>query len=130
MTRTKVTILSTCLVLGLRAWDAQAQSREAHLMKEATITKADAEKTALARVPQGAIKSAELEKEHGKLVWSFDIARPWTKDFTEIQVDAKSGKIVAVKSENPRPKNARRRRSANISFWAVDSTRRWRIASL
>lgn len=96
-------------MLGLSAWGAQAQSREAHLMKEATITKADAEKTALAGVPQGAIKSAELEKEHGKLVWSFDIARPWTKDFTEIQVDAKSGKIVVVKNENPRQQAAEER---------------------
>jgi uncharacterized membrane protein YkoI len=106
MRRTISVILSICFVLGLSAWGAQGQSSEAQLMKEATITKAQAEKTALARVPQGGIKSAELEKEHGKLVWSFDIARPGTKDITEIQVDAKSGKIVAVGNENPRQQAA------------------------
>ncbi len=75
---------------------------EAALMKEAKVSKTDAEKTALAKVPSGSIKSAEIEREHGKLVWSFDIAKPGTKDITEIQVDAISGKIVHTEIENPK----------------------------
>ena len=42
-------------------------------MAEAKVSKDDAEKTALAKVPNGTIKEAEIEKEHGKLIWSFDI---------------------------------------------------------
>ncbi len=76
---------------------------------QAKISKQEAEKIALARVPDGTIKSAELETEHGKLIWSFDIARPKTFDIarpktaniTEIQVDAKKGDIVSEQTETP-----------------------------
>jgi uncharacterized membrane protein YkoI len=79
-----------------------APTDEAALMKEAKVSKADAEKTALAKVPKGTIKSEEIEREHGKLVWSFDIAKPGTKDITEIQVDAISGKIAHTEIEKPK----------------------------
>ena len=39
----------------------------------AKVNEADARAKALAAVPSGVIQSAELETEHGKLVWSFDI---------------------------------------------------------
>jgi uncharacterized membrane protein YkoI len=74
---------------------------EAQLQAQAKITKADAQTTALAKVPDGTIKTAELEKEHGKLIWSFDIATPHSKNITEVQVDAKTGKIVSVQVETP-----------------------------
>ena len=78
---------------------AFAAPTEAELTKEARISKAQAEKTALDKVPGGTIQSGELEREHGKLVWSFDIAMNSTSNVTEVQVDAKSGKIVSVKTE-------------------------------
>jgi hypothetical protein len=78
-----------------------APTDEAALMKQAKVSKTDAEKTALAKVPNGTIKSEEIEREHGKLVWSFDIAKPGTKDIIEIQVDAISGKIVHTELEKP-----------------------------
>lgn len=68
---------------------------------EAKITEAQAKTTALAKVPHGTVKSAELEREHGRLVWSFDLSQPSAKGVTEVQVDAKSGKIVSVKKETP-----------------------------
>jgi hypothetical protein len=80
---------------------AFAAPTESELMKEARISKSQAEKTALAKIPNGAIKSGELEREHGKLVWSFDIGTNSTKNVTEVQVDAKSGKIISVKTETP-----------------------------
>jgi Peptidase propeptide and YPEB domain len=80
----------------------QAQPSEAQLMKETKVTKSQAEKTALTKVPDGIIKSAELEREHGLLIWSFDIAKPGTKKITEVQVDAKTGKIASVQIETPK----------------------------
>jgi uncharacterized membrane protein YkoI len=65
------------------------------------ISEADARTTALAKVPGGAVSSSELEKEHGKLIWSFDIAKVGSKNITEVQVDAKTGKIVSTKIETP-----------------------------
>ncbi|MEO5719348.1 MAG: PepSY domain-containing protein [Chthoniobacterales bacterium] len=78
-----------------------AASSEAELMKQAKITKAEAEKIALAKVPEGKIQSAEIENEHHALVWSFDIVKPGSKDITEVLVNAKTGKIVSVDTENP-----------------------------
>jgi uncharacterized membrane protein YkoI len=71
------------------------------LLAEAKVTEAQAHATALAKVPQGVVKSSELEREHGRLIWSFDVAQPSAKGVTEIQVDAKTGKIVSVKKETP-----------------------------
>lgn len=68
---------------------------------EAKISKTEAQKIALARVPNGTIKEAELEKEKGKLIWSFDVATPGTKNITEVNVDAITGQIVAVDIETP-----------------------------
>ncbi len=44
-------------------------------------------------------KKANLEKEHGKLIWSFDIATPDSKEITEVNVDAIDGSIVSVEKE-------------------------------
>ena len=68
-------------------------------MKQAKIDKKHAEKIALAQVPDGRFVSEELEQENGKLVWSFDIAKTGTKNITEVQVDAVTGKIVSTKLE-------------------------------
>ena len=62
------------------------------------ISKEQASKIALAAVP-GHIKSAELEHEGGKHVWSFDITQSGKSGATEIQVDAKTGEIVSRKEE-------------------------------
>ena len=86
------------IVLSVTAFAAPT---EGELMKEAKISKPQAEKTALARIPNGTIRSGELERERGKLVWSFDIGTNSTKNVTEMQVDAKSGKIISVKTETP-----------------------------
>jgi uncharacterized membrane protein YkoI len=71
------------------------------LAAEAKITRGEAEQTALKRVPNGTIKEGELEKEKGRLIWSFDIATSGTQVITEIQVDAKSGKVVSKTTETP-----------------------------
>jgi uncharacterized membrane protein YkoI len=69
------------------------------LEAQAKITKAEAQKIALDRVPGGTIKEGDIEKEKGKLLWSFDIATPGTKDITEVQVDAMTGQVLDVSNE-------------------------------
>jgi len=75
-------------------------------VEDAKISKVEAQKIALARVPNGAIKESELENEKGKLIWSFDIATPGTKNITEVNVDAITGEIVAVDIETPEKEKA------------------------
>ena len=90
-------------VLGFAAAAAfAAEPSEAELMKQAKITKTEAEQIALAKVSHGIVKSAEIEKEKGHLAWSFDIAQPGTHDITECLIDAKTGKIISTQTESPR----------------------------
>ena len=102
------TIICSTLTLGLLAGGLTAccctqgkekKASQAELTAQAKITKAEAEQIALGKVPGGTIKEGEIEKEKGKLIWSFDIATPGTKDITEVQVDALTGAVVDVSKE-------------------------------
>ena len=93
-------IIALALAASSIPFNLWAES-EAELLKQARITKHQAKQIALAKVKHGTIKNAELEKENGVLIWSFDIARPGKKDVTEVWVDATTGKIAAVNVETP-----------------------------
>jgi len=99
-----IPILAICALTGCVCTKGEKhhnkEAKQAKLMAEAKVSKADAEKTALAKVPTGTIKEGELEKEKGKLIWSFDITTPDTKDITEVNVDAITGDVVSVKKES------------------------------
>ena len=71
------------------------------LQAQQRISRAEAEKTALARVPGGKTISGKLEKEKGRLGWSFDISMPDSKNITEVHVDARTGAVVGVSIETP-----------------------------
>ena len=106
-----IPILAICALTGCVCTKGEKhhnkEAKQAKLMAEAKVSKADAEKTALAKVPTGTIKEGELEKEKGKLIWSFDIITPVTKDITEVNVDAITGDVVSV--ERNRRKAKRRK---------------------
>jgi uncharacterized membrane protein YkoI len=72
---------------------------QAKLQAMAKVSRADAEKIALAKAPNGTVKEGELEKEKGKLLWSFDITTPDSQDITEVNVDAITGDVVSVEKE-------------------------------
>ena len=77
--------------------EGEAQEQE-KLTREAKVTKEQAQATALKRAP-GNVESAELEREHKRLVWSFDI-RNSKGTITEVQVSAITGRVVRVEHEN------------------------------
>ena len=95
--KTNIHIALLTLALAL----AGCASHEAQLAARAKITRAEAEATAMIKAPGGTVKEAELEDEHGQLVWSFDIARPGTRNLTEVHVDAITGKVVSAEIETP-----------------------------
>ncbi|MGD0260920.1 MAG: PepSY domain-containing protein [Verrucomicrobiota bacterium] len=90
-------VLCSILVAGFLA--GCATENESQLQAKAKISKADAQTTALAKVPNGTIKDCELEREHGKLIWSFCFTSPDSKDITEVNVDAITGAVVNVEHE-------------------------------
>ncbi len=77
------------------------ESRET-LQKEAKISEPTARATALKEVPNGAVKSSELEREHGKLIYSYDITVPGKTGIDEVNVNAIDGTVVAKQHETPK----------------------------
>ena len=94
-------LLICAVVAGGLTGCATEKGKEADLQAQAKVSRAEAEKIALAKVPSGTIKEGEIEKEKGKIIWSFDIATPGTADITEVNVDAISGEIVSIEKESP-----------------------------
>ena len=88
---TRMLPTAALLALPLDAQDSQPAA------SNAKISKADAQKIALAKEP-GKVVSSELEKEHGKLIYSFDIRTE--KELREVNVDAKTGAIVEDSAES------------------------------
>ena len=107
--KTYAALFAAMLMLGAAA-SASAQAAKATTKKEATsqaalrkeakIAEADARKTALAAVPGGKVQSHELEREKGKLIYSYDIKVAGKSGIEEVNVDAMTGEIVAHEHED------------------------------
>ena len=65
------------------------------------VSMAAARAKALQIVPHASVKAAELEREHGKLVYSFDLTLAGRPGVEEVQIDAQSGKLVSHTHESP-----------------------------
>ena len=81
---------------------AKKATSQAELQKEAKISEATARATALKEVPNGTVKSSELERENGKLIYSYDITVPGKTGIDEVNVNAIDGSIVAKQHESPK----------------------------
>jgi len=105
---TFATMLTAMFVLGsasrLSAQEAKPATKrepsQALLRREAKVAEADARKTALAEVPRGKVQSHELERENGKLIYSYDIKVAGRAGTEEVNVDAITGAVVAHEHED------------------------------
>lgn len=86
----------------------QKSSEQEKLARQAKITEEQARETALKRAP-GTVESSELEREHGKLVYSFDI-RNSKGTITEVQVSAITGRVVRVEHESKAEEEAEKKK--------------------
>jgi hypothetical protein len=110
-TKRLVSLLAVIAGSGLLGGSAGAQAAkpathhvtaDAKLRAEAKIDEATARTTALKEVPNGVVQSGELEREKGKLIYSFDIKAPGKSGIEEVNVDAVSGAVVAHEHETPK----------------------------
>ena len=99
------TIVAALMMTSLFAAESQKQ-----LQKEAKISMKKARSIALAKAP-GKIKSSELEREGGKLIYSFDI-RNRKGTITEVNVNAMDGTVVDVHQENAAKEAAEKKQEA------------------
>lgn len=105
----RISILLTVLLLtGTAATRVEAQGAQARalskkelaLRAEAKVTEDSARAIALKAVPGATVKEGELERENGKLIWSFDLKITGKKGVEEVQVDAITGRIVSREHES------------------------------
>ena len=99
------TLAAALMMTSLFAAESQKQ-----LQKEAKISMTKARSIALAKAP-GKIKSSELEREKGKLIYSFDI-RNSKGTITEVNVNAVDGTVVDVHEENAAKEAAEKKQEA------------------
>jgi hypothetical protein len=98
-----VWVLAVSIALGAAVTapvSAESNSKGKSTTK-AKISMEEARALALARVPKGKVQTAELEREHGKLIYSFDIRVPGKSGIEEVQIDAMNGKVVSIEHETP-----------------------------
>lgn len=106
--KARIVLIVVALLAFVPAMYAETQK---DLQKEAKISMEKARSIALTKVPGGKIASAEVEREHGKLIYSFDI-RTDKPGVTEVNVDAINGKVIAVQKENAAKEAAEKKQEA------------------
>ena len=109
MKKTLITGIAFASLLALTPVYA-AKETQADLQKEAKISMKKARSIALKKVAHGKISSAELERENGKLIYSFDIKT--SRGVTEVNVNAMDGKVVDVHEESAAKEAAEKKQEA------------------
>ena len=71
------------------------------LLAQARIQPDSAMRVAMARIPNGTLREAEIEIEDGKLVYAFDFSVARKSGVDEVLVDARTGAIASVEHETP-----------------------------
>ena len=79
---------------ALHAQRVSVTENKPGLLKKARITADSAIAVAKARLPKAAIQAAEIERENGKLIYSFDFRTPGRSGIDEVNVDAMTGHLV------------------------------------
>jgi len=79
---------------------------DAKLKAEAKVKEGDAMATAMKEVPNGKIESGEIERENGKLIYSFDMKVPGKSGGEEVNVGAMTGGVVAHEHETAKAEKA------------------------
>jgi hypothetical protein len=92
---TSVKVIIGTFLIGLivvASWGTeQPSTSQSATRKEAKVSMEEAQKAALAK-ESGKIKSKELEREKGRLIYSFDIKM--ADGLHEVNVDAMTGEVI------------------------------------
>lgn len=93
-----VVLACTLLFAGAcsaQEWDGKVVEEQDGLFNEAAVTANAAIETARAAIPGAKILSAELEREDGALIYTFDMKIEGRAGIEEVHVDAFTGEVLA-----------------------------------
>ena len=91
------------------------EETQAELQKEAKLTMADARSMAMRTVSGSAIQAGEIEREGGKLIYSFDMKAAGKSGIDEVNIDAMTGKLVSKQHETPKDERAEAKADAKAA---------------
>ena len=90
---------------------AEKKEKKEDLKALAKISKDSARKVALSKVAAGSkVRSTELEREKGTIVYSFDIKVPKQAGVEEVLVSAIDGSVVSQTHETPKEEKAEKKK--------------------
>ena len=118
-----ITRFATLALIALTAATAGAQGTSHHkkvetqaeLQKEAKMTMADARAMAVRTVPNAKIQAGEIEREGGKLIYSFDMKTAGKSGIDEVNNDAMTGKLIGNQHETPKAERAEAKADAKAA---------------
>jgi uncharacterized membrane protein YkoI len=88
---------------------------QAQLEKEAKITMGQARALATKTVPGAAIQAGEIERENGKLIYSFDMKTQGKTGIDEVNIDAMTGTVIGNQHETPKAERAEAKADAKAA---------------
>ena len=102
-------ILTAAVALLAFAGTAASQGMQIVMVKEATpgllkqakVSSSDAIAAAQAKVPNATLKSALIQQQEGKLVYSFNFETPGAAGSDNVKVDAMTGAVLGVEHKTP-----------------------------
>ena len=118
-------LVAAALLTTVAATSAHAQHSKHHakakvesqatLEKEAKVSMADARALALKTVPGATIEAGEIEREGGKLIYSFDMKKAGKRGIDEVNIDAMTEAVLSNKHETPKAERAEARADAKAA---------------
>ena len=88
---------------------------QAQLEQEAKITMAQARALATRTVPGAQIQAGEIEREGGKLIYSFDMKTQGKTGIDEVNIDAMTGTVIGNQHETPKDERAEAKADAKAA---------------
>ena len=88
---------------------------QAQLEKEAKLTMAQARALAIKTVPGAKIETGEIEREGGKLIYSFDMKTQGKTGIDEVNIDAMTGTVIGNQHETPKDEKAEAKADAKAA---------------
>ncbi len=95
--------------------ETKKETGEAALRAAATVSEDSARKIALKAVPGSVVKAIEIEKEKGAVIWSVDLAVAGKKGVEEVNIDSRTGKVLAKEHEDEKAEKAEAKEDAKAA---------------